>query len=74
LRKRGVAGSLRVVTIGAKLKQARGPRSQEDIAYAAGVAVSTLQRIEAGDHEPRLATIRALAPALGVSVAELVED
>lgn len=39
-----------------------------------GVAVATLVRIEAGGYDPRLSTLRKLAKALGVSVAELIGE
>lgn len=73
MRFRGLTGSLAAVSIGGRIKQLRGSRSQEAVAYDAGISVSTLQRIEAGEHEPRLSTIRALAAVLGVSIAELID-
>lgn len=39
-----------------------------------GVAVATLARIEAGDYDPRLSTLRRIANALGVTVAELIGE
>jgi transcriptional regulator with XRE-family HTH domain len=39
-----------------------------------GVAVATLARIEAGGYDPRLSTLRRLATALGVTVAELIGE
>jgi len=39
-----------------------------------GVAVATLARIEAGGYDPRLSTLRRLAKALGVTVAELIGE
>jgi transcriptional regulator with XRE-family HTH domain len=39
-----------------------------------GVAVATLARIEAGNYDPRLSTLRRLAKALKVSVAELIGE
>ena len=41
---------------------------------ASGVAVATLARIEAGGYDPRLSTLRKLAKALGVTVAELIGE
>lgn len=69
------AGILPGVLIGGKIKRLRLERglTQEDAAYAAGIAVSTLQRIEADEYEPRLKTIRALAKVLGVSPGELID-
>jgi len=40
----------------------------------AGVAVATLARIEAGGYDPRLSTLRRLAKALKVTVAELIGE
>ena len=39
-----------------------------------GVAVATLARIEAGGYDPRLSTLRRLAKALRVTVAELIGE
>ena len=39
-----------------------------------GVAVATLARIEAGGYDPRLSTLRKLAKALCVTVAELIGE
>lgn len=39
-----------------------------------GVAVATLARIEAGGYDPRLSTLRRLAKALKVTVAELIGE
>lgn len=39
-----------------------------------GVAVATLVRIEGGGYDPRLSTLRKLAKALAVSVAELIGE
>ena len=38
------------------------------------VAVATLARIEAGGYDPRLSTLRKLAKALAVTVAELIGE
>ena len=39
-----------------------------------GVAVSTLARFEAGQGDPQLSTLRKLAKALNVTVAELIGE
>jgi transcriptional regulator with XRE-family HTH domain len=39
-----------------------------------GVAVATLARIEAGGYDPRLSTLRRIAKALKVTVAELIGE
>ncbi|MBK8274952.1 MAG: helix-turn-helix transcriptional regulator [Nitrospira sp.] len=41
---------------------------------ASGVAVSTLARFEAGQGDPQLSTLRKLAKALHVTVAELIGE
>ena len=41
---------------------------------ATGVAVSHLQKLEAGQGDPQLSTLRKLATALTISVAELIGD
>jgi phage repressor protein C with HTH and peptisase S24 domain len=44
------------------------------VATIADVPLSTLNTILAGKTDPRLSTLRKLAPALGVSVSALIED
>jgi transcriptional regulator with XRE-family HTH domain len=39
-----------------------------------GVAVATLARIEGGNYDPRLSTLRRLAKALGVTVGQLIGE
>ena len=41
---------------------------------ASGVAVSSLARFEAGKGDPQLSTLRKLAKALNVTVAELIGE
>ena len=41
---------------------------------ASGVAVSSLARFEAGQVDPQLSTLRKLAKALNVTVAELIGE
>ncbi len=53
--------------------KAPGRITQEDLAHKAQISVSTVQRIEAGTYQPRLPTLRRLAKALSVPVAELLE-
>jgi len=45
--------------------------SQEDLAKAAGLAASTVTKIELGKASPRYQTARALAKALGVDPGEI---
>ena len=47
--------------------------SQEVIAHAAGVTVSSYARIERGEANPTWTTVTRIARALGVSLAELGE-
>ncbi len=53
-----------------RLRDARG-LSQEATAQAAGIALNTYSRIERGHTSPAWPTVRALADALNVSMAEL---
>jgi transcriptional regulator with XRE-family HTH domain len=60
------------VSVGTTIKLLRGERPQEDLAHEAGISTSTLSRLERGLHQPSLPTLRKLATALDVSVAELM--
>jgi transcriptional regulator with XRE-family HTH domain len=51
----------------------RDGRSLADLAAAAGIGKSTLHAIEAGDANPSIETIWALARALGVPFGELLD-
>jgi transcriptional regulator with XRE-family HTH domain len=53
-----------------ELRESQG-RSQEALAHAAGIAVNSLRRIEYGQSNPTWTTVRALAAALEISLAEL---
>ena len=66
---------LAVSRYGEAIKQLRQERglSQEDVAHAAGVATSTVSRIERGHIEPRAAVLEKIANGLGVSLVELAE-
>jgi transcriptional regulator with XRE-family HTH domain len=59
---------------GQRLKDARArrPITQIDLARQTGVGLRTIRQIEQTDFEPRLATARKLATALGVRVEWLV--
>ena len=48
--------------------------TQRDLAQAAGVTHTTIVRLERGQHEPNITTIRKVAEALGVSPAELLGE
>lgn len=58
-----------------RLKQLRAERglTQAALAKRAGVTLSYVGRLEIGRHDPQLSTLRKLAKALKVTVAELVE-
>ena len=60
--------------IGHRLKEARARvvMRQVDLARQTGVGLRTIRQIEQTDFEPRLATARKLAKALGVRVEWLV--
>jgi XRE family transcriptional regulator, fatty acid utilization regulator len=61
------------VAVGRKIKQLRGGLAQEQLALAADISTSTLSRIERELYQPRLPTLRKLAAALGVPIAELLD-
>ena len=48
--------------------------SQKDLAEESGVGQDTISGIESGRHEPRPSTLRKLADALDVEVAEFFEE
>ena len=48
--------------------------SQERLVARAELSAATVRRIELGQLDPNLATLRAIARALGVGLAELVEE
>jgi DNA-binding XRE family transcriptional regulator len=62
-------------TVGEKVRALRlaSGRTAMEVAEAAGLARSNFARLEAGRHEPRLATLRRVAEALAVPLSTLVE-
>ena len=46
--------------------------TQVELAELARLSEATIVRIETGQHEPRISTVRRLAQALGVEPVELV--
>jgi transcriptional regulator with XRE-family HTH domain len=58
-----------------RLKQLRHERglTQADLAKGAGVTLSYIGRLEIGMHDPQLSTLRKLAKALKVPVADLLK-
>lgn len=65
-----------VVYIGDNLRRIRtlNALTQEQLARRAGVQTATVARIERGEREPHMTTVRKLADALDVHPRELVED
>jgi transcriptional regulator with XRE-family HTH domain len=61
------------VTLGEHVRAARRARgwTREELAVRARVSVSTVGRIERGDHQPRAAIVIAIALALGLTPEEL---
>ena len=55
-----------------RLRKARG-MSQQDLADKARLTRVFITRLEAGQQDPSLSTINAIAQALDVSAAELME-
>ena len=60
-------------TLGAAIRHAREDAglSQAQLAVHAGLAVGTLTRLEAGATDPSWSSVKGLAEALGLSMAEL---
>jgi transcriptional regulator with XRE-family HTH domain len=57
--------------LGQVLRDLRGERSQEDVGYHAGVTAATVGRMELAKSKPDWASVRSVADALGVPLAEL---
>ena len=57
----------------AEWRHKRG-QSQRDLAKVSGVGYVTIARIETGVFDPRLSTLRRLAKALKVKLAELMDE
>lgn len=56
-----------------KLRKGSG-KSQQDIAVAMGVSQSAVARIESGDRDPHLSTVRRYSHAVGAVVSHSVES
>lgn len=65
---------LKAVEIGERLAALRGKRTQRELARDAGVDVGTVSRIERGEIDPTLGTLKKLANALGRPLADLVSE
>jgi transcriptional regulator with XRE-family HTH domain len=61
--------------LGAAIRQLRNKRgvTQEDLAHDAGVTTGTLSLIERGKSNPAWGTVKSIAVALGVTVAEIAK-
>jgi transcriptional regulator with XRE-family HTH domain len=57
--------------LGQVLRHLRGERSQEDVGYHAGVTAATVGRMELAKSKPDWGSVRSVADALGVPLAEL---
>lgn len=55
-----------------KLRAKRG-LSQRALAKLSGISYVHIARMETGDHDPRLSTLKALAKALKVTIGDLVQ-
>jgi transcriptional regulator with XRE-family HTH domain len=63
-------------TVGERIRQARERAvfGQAELARAAGISVAGLWQIEHGQREPRPATIRKIAQALGIEPGSLLNQ
>lgn len=63
-----------VESLGQKIRSMREAAgiNREVFAVRAGLSSRTVIRVELGHHQPSLRTLRCIAEALGVSVAELL--
>jgi transcriptional regulator with XRE-family HTH domain len=58
--------------LGQRLRNARGNRSLDEIAHAAGISPETLRKIETGRlPSPAFGTVACLSDALGLSIEDL---
>lgn len=48
--------------------------SQEELAFRAGLSMRYVSLLESGRHQPSLGTMKALADALGVSLAVMITE
>ncbi len=55
-----------------RLRAARG-MTQEELAHKTGLARVHIARLETGEHEPTLTTLKKLAKALKVKLGRLLE-
>ncbi len=57
-----------------KRQREESGHTQEQLAYEADIALSTLQAIEAGRREPGWSTVLAIIDALGVPLSRLASE
>lgn len=71
-----VASSRADAALGSVLRELRlsePKRSQEDVAFNAGITAGALAKIELGRSSPEWRTVRNIAQALGVGLVELAQ-
>jgi transcriptional regulator with XRE-family HTH domain len=56
-----------------QLRLSEPKRSQEDVAFNAGITTGALAKIELGRSSPEWRTVRSIAQALGVGLVELAQ-
>ena len=56
-----------------EIREAQG-MSQRRLADLAGITQAALFRLETGETDPRLSTLRQIAKALGVTVGEIIGE
>jgi transcriptional regulator with XRE-family HTH domain len=66
---------MKVARLGAKIKRLRETKSwsQSDLTRAAGLTHGLVSRLEDGAGNPSLKTLAAIAKALNVTIADLVD-
>ena len=65
---------VRQLTVAERIKQARGDRTQEQVAHDFGVGLRTWQRWEAGEVFPSTAQVFRLADHFGLDPRDLIND
>ncbi len=59
--------------LGADIRKLRGTKTQREVADGSGLHVTTVQKIEGGEHEPQARTLMLLAKGLGIPPGKLIE-